>query len=255
MHSKYILKPLLIALFWLAVWQGLAFMAHNPIFLASPAEALSALARLLPRADFWRTVGYSCGRIFTGYLLALAAGLLLGALCHALPPLGELLSPALRLMRAVPVAAFVILALLWVGSRRLTALVVFVIAMPVLYAGVRAGLGQADPAMLEVARVFRIGPLRRARHIYRPALMPHLASAMTVSVGLAWKSGVAAEVIGICEHSIGERLYTAKLYLETADLFAWTAVIVLLSYLSEKLLALLLRRLAPAAPGKGGDRA
>ena len=252
MHSKHILKPLLIALFWLAVWQGLALAVHNRVFLASPAEAFSALVRLLPRADFWRTVGYSCGRIFTGFLLALAAGLLLGAVSHALPPVGEVLAPALRLMRAVPVAAFVILALLWVGSRRLTALVVFVIAMPVVYAGVRAGLGQADPAMLEVARVFRIGPARRVWHIYRPALMPHLTSALTVSVGLAWKSGVAAEVIGICEYSIGERLYTAKLYLETADLFAWTAVIVLLSYLSEKLLGLLLRRLTPTAPGKGG---
>ena len=253
MLNNRFLKPLLIALFWLALWQGLAVTVNNPIFLAGPLETAATLLRLAPRADFWRTVGYSCGRIFSGFLLALAAGLLLGALGHALPLAGEVLSPALRLMRAIPVAAFVILALLWVGSKRLTALVVFVIAMPTVYAGVRAGLGQADPGMLEVARVFRVGFARRIWHIYRPALLPHLASALTVAVGLSWKSGVAAEVIGICEHSIGERLYMSKLYLETPELFAWTAVIVLLSYLSEKLLALLLRRLTPAPRGKGGS--
>lgn len=253
MRKTSILKPLLIALFWLAVWQGLAIAVDNSIFLAGPAETLATLLRLLPRGDFWRTVGYSCGRVFSGFLLAFAAGLLLGALSRAVPLADEILSPALRLMRAIPVAAFVILALLWVGSKRLTALVVFVIAMPVVYAGVRTGLRQADPAMLEVARVFRVGFARRAWHIYRPALMPHLASALTVSAGLSWKSGVAAEVIGICEHSIGERLYMSKLYLETPELFAWTAVIVLLSYLSEKLLALLLGRLAPAPAEKGGE--
>lgn len=254
MPVKRFAKPLLIALFWLAVWQGLALAVHNSIFLVGPLETLSTLLHLLPSADFWRTVGYSCGRIFSGFLLALVAGLALGALGRALPPVDELLAPALRLMRAIPVAAFVILALLWVGSKRLTALAVFVIAMPVVYAGVRAGLRQADPAMLEVARVFRVGPARQVWHIYRPALLPHLASALTVSVGMSWKSGVAAEVIGICERSIGERLYMSKLYLDTPELFAWTAVIVLLSHLSEKLLALLLARLAPGGAKGGGGR-
>lgn len=253
MRPRHILKPLLIALFWLAVWQGLALMVPNAIFLASPADTLSALARLIPTADFWRTVGASCARVFLGFLLALAAGLLLGSAGHAIPLVGDALSPLLRLMRSVPVASFVILALLWVGSQRLTALVVFLIVLPVTYAGVRAGLAQADPSMLEVARVFRVGMGRRIWHIYRPALLPHFASAASVSMGLAWKSGVAAEVIGISAHSIGEKLYTSKLYLETDSLFAWTAVIVLLSWVSEKLLGLLLSRLIPG--GKGGGAA
>ena len=251
MRQRHILKPLLIALFWLAVWQGLAALVHNRIFLAGPAETLSALVRLLPTLSFWRTVGYSCARVLTGFVLAGLAGLGLAALGHRLPVVGELLSPILRLMRAVPVASFVILALLWAGSRRLTAVVVFLIVLPVIYAGARAGLSQADPAMLEVARVFRVGPGRRLWHIYRPALLPHLASALGVAVGLAWKSGVAAEVIGVCSDSIGERLYMSKLYLETDQLFAWTAVIVALRWLSEKLLARLLERWTPGGR-KGG---
>ena len=250
MRNNRFFRPLLIGAFWLAVWQGLAWMVGNAIFLAGPAETLAALARLVPTAAFWRAVGYSCARVCAGYLLALAAGLLLGTLGHAAPLAGEALSPLLRLMRSIPVASFVILALLWVGARRLTTLVVFLITLPVIYAGVRAGLAQADPALLEVARVFRVGLARRALHIYRPALLPHLAGAAGVAAGLAWKSGVAAEVIGICEHSIGERLYMSKLYLETDQLFAWTAVIVLLSWLSEKLLA---RLLARWTPGRKGD--
>ena len=237
-------KPALIVLFWAAVWEIAARIVGNPIFLVGPADTLIHLLSLLPRPDFWRTLAFSCGRIFGGYLLAVTAGFLLGALACAVPAAGELLSPVMLLMRSIPVASFVILALLWVGSRNLTFFVVFVIAVPVIYNATVTGLSQASGEMLEVARVFRTSLPKRIWYIYRPALWPHFMSAASVSMGLSWKSGVAAEVIGICDHSIGEKLYMSKLFLETKDLFAWTIVIVGMSFLSEKLAMFLLGRLS-----------
>ena len=245
-------KPILIALFWAAVWQAAAWAVGNPIFLVGPAETLQNLLSLLPRADFWKTVGFSCGRIFGGFLLAVLLGFLFGALSYSIPVVGDLLSPVMLLMRSIPVASFVILAILRVGSQRLTFFVVFLIAAPVIYNATVTGLSQTPKEMLEVARVFRAGLGKRIWYVYRPALWPHLLSAASVSMGLSWKSGVAAEVIGICDHSIGERLYMSKLFLETKDLFSWTIVIVLLSFLSEKLVLFVLRRLAVPQPETAG---
>ena len=51
---------------------------------------------------------------------------------------------------------------------------------------------------------------------------------------------MAAEVIGLPKGSIGERLYQAKIYLDTPDLFAWTAVIILVSLVFERVFLRLL---------------
>ena len=56
-------------------------------------------------------------------------------------------------------------------------------------------------------------------------------------------SGIAAEVIGIPDASIGEQLYYAKLYLDTGGLFAWTFVIIVASSLFESLFLWLLGRI------------
>ena len=58
---------------------------------------------------------------------------------------------------------------------------------------------------------------------------------------MAWKAGVAAEVIGVIDGSIGGKLYDAKIYLLNSDLLAWTVVIIALSVVSEKIFSMLLK--------------
>ena len=74
------------------------------------------------------------------------------------------------------------------------------------------------------------------------AVLPFLLAGCATSLGMSWKAGVAAEVIGVVAGSLGERLYDAKIYIQTADLLAWTVVIVALSALFERLVLVLLRR-------------
>ena len=90
--------------------------------------------------------------------------------------------------------------------------------------------------MLEMARVFALSRGKRLRAVYLPAVVPYVLGACRVSVGMALKAGVAGEIIGLPRWSIGEQLYLSKLYLNTADLFAWSLTIIALSLLLEKLL-------------------
>lgn len=237
------LRRMLAAAFWLLVWQLAAMAVGQRILLASPIETLARLVRLLPTGAFWRSVLYTLGRILAGYGMACALGIGLGILATRASVVADLLSPLLTAMRSVPVASFVIAALIWVPSRRLSLLIVAVIVLPVVYAGTVDGLRQIDPRLTEMARVFHMPRWNRLRTIELPALLPSLASSLSVAMGLAWKSGVAAEVIGIPTGSIGERLYKAKVYLATPDLFAWTLTIVLLSAACTRLLKFALGRL------------
>ena len=156
----------------------------------------------------------------------------------------ELLAPLVAVVKAVPVASFIILALVWLPSRGLAFFISALMVFPPVYLNVLEGIKRTDASLLEMARVFRVPFSRTLRGIYLPQVLPYFRAAVSVALGLCWKAGTAAEVIALSGGTIGERLYTAKVYFETPDLFAWTAVIVLLSAGFEKLFLLAVDKMA-----------
>ena len=162
-------QTLLAVAFWVAVWQGLAVcIGHNGLFLATPLQTVQTLWRLLPTADFWHRVGFSALRILTGFVLAVTVGLLLGACGARWRWFGTLVGPVMQLIRAMPVASFVILALLWVSGKNLSVIVSFTHVLPVVYAGTVGGIADTDPALLEMAKVYRLPLGKRLRYIWLP---------------------------------------------------------------------------------------
>ena len=231
-------------IFWLAVWQlaamGLArAYPHGSLLLASPAAVLYRLGQLAVTAAFWQTVGWSAARIFGGVLLSTLLAVLLAALAAWKNGVGELLTPLVAVIKAVPVASFIILALVWLNSRSLSLFISALMVFPPVYLNVLEGIRRTDGQLLEMARVFRVPFSRRLRYIYLPQIMPYFRTAVSLGLGLCWKAGAAAEVIGLPAGSVGERLYTAKVYFQTPDLFAWTVTIVAVSVLFERLFLIL----------------
>lgn len=251
--AKAWLRRAAVWLLWIALWQAIAAMVRNPIIFVGPFEMLRALWDQLFDAVFWQTIGHSFGKISLGFLGAFATGLVLGSLAYRFPFLGELLEPFMSLIRSIPVASFVILALIWIGSGSLSVCISYLVVLPIVYVNTIAGLASTDPRLLEMARVFHMPALKKVRYIYVPALMPYLVSGCKTALGMSWKSGIAAEVIGIPDTSIGEQLYYSKLYLDTAGLFAWTFVIVVVSAVFEQLFLFLLKRFwrQPGQPAGG----
>ena len=235
-------KNAFIFLFWLALWQLLTVMIHNRILLAGPADTIRSLSVQVTDAGFWKAILSSLSRISFGFFLAFFSGMLTGCLAFYRPFLRELLSPAIQLMKSIPVASFVILALIWTGAENLSVLISFLVVYPVIHINTIAGLSHTDLRLLEMARVFRVPLRKQALSIYRPALYPYLESALKTALGMGFKSGIAAEVIGVPQGSIGEGLYMAKIYLSTGELFSWTLTILLVSTAFEKVFLYLLKQ-------------
>ena len=238
---------------WILVWYlGSYLIDHiflnGHLFLPNPTAVFHALGKMALTAEFWRTIGWSTVRIFGGFLAATAAASLLAVPSYRFRPVRELLAPVIACMKTVPVASFIILALVWLKSSQLSFFIAFLMVFPPVYLGVLTGIGQTDPRLLEMAKVFQVPFWRQVRYLYLPAIAPHFRSAVSVGLGLCWKSGIAAEVIGLPDGSMGERLYMAKVYYLTPELFAWTAVIVAVSVLFEKFFL----RLVDKALGKAG---
>lgn len=235
-------KQLISILFWLVVWQAAAMWIGQEVFLVSPIQALLTLVQLLPQVEFWQRVGFSAGRILLGFLLGAVSSVLLAVAAEGSDWVEALLSPVMQLVKATPVASFIILALVWVSGSSLSVLISFLMVLPVLYGAVRTGIEGVDVQLLEMAKVFRLPLRKRLRVIWLPAVLPAFRQGCSVALGICWKSGVAAEVIGLPDGSIGDALYRAKITLSTGELFAWTFVIIVLSGVFEKLFMALLDR-------------
>ncbi len=236
-------------LIWLLIWQILAMLIHNPIYFASPAEVILALFEKIRDPLFWRSVASSLLRILFGFFAAFLLGFLCAFASHFKEWFRDFLSPMVHFLKSVPVAAVVVILLIWWGSKYLVLFICLMVVFPNIYLNMQAGLLKADENLLEVAKVFRFRRRDTFLWIYRPAYTPHLHAALSVSLGMCFKSGIAAEVIGLPEFSIGEQLYRDKIYFHTAGVFAWIIVVLTLSMLTEKILLFLFHRLSayPAA--------
>ena len=242
--SKKLLKNTAVFLFWLGVWHIAASLANRGLILdiPTPLTTLTALIRLLPQKAFILSVLGSVGRIVLGYLIAAAAGIICAVAAFRFPLFKTLTAPILQMIRAVPVAAFIILVYLWLKEGAIPVFISFLMVFPLVWANTEAGLSAIDKKLIEMAKVMELSRKNILRHIILPAVLPPVFAAFTTGLGFAWKSGVAAEVICRTGDSVGNLLWASKTSVDYDEVFAITAVIVVLSVLLENVLKITLGR-------------
>jgi len=239
---KSVARALAVLAFWLAVWAALAALVHKELLLPRPDLVLERFFALLVTNQFWLVTASSLLRIVEGFALGLTGGGLLALLMQKSRIATALLQPLVQVVRSTPVASFIILALVWIDKPLLPVFISFLMVLPISWANLRAGLENTDRQLLEMAALFRVRRLDVWRRIYFPSLHPYLLSAATTGLGLAWKSGITAEVIAAPRLAVGSELQAAKVNLETADAFVWTLVVAILSMALEKLLLRMMKR-------------
>ena len=235
-----------VAAFWLAVWVFAAALVAQPLILPGPGAVVVALLRLVCDAGTWAILVGSGARILGGLVLAAVCGGVLAGVSVRSRTFARLVAPALSFVKATPVACVVVLLLIWLGSARVS-IAVFLMALPGVYFSLVEGLTQVDKPL---EQMFRLHGVRGWRlffaHTWREVL-PFVLSCARAVIGMSWKAGVAAELIGMATGTVGERIYQAKLLIETADLLAWTVLVVAASWACERVLVWLLRASGPAA--------
>lgn len=218
------------------LWQLLAMKLDQKLLLATPVDVAKTLGVLVKSQEFYSAVAYSMGRILFGLLIGAAVGTACALLAGRWHFMEVLFWPYFSAMKATPVASVVILCLVWLSGRRLSVFIVFLVVTPVIYTNILAGIKNLDLKMKDMARVFGINGLRRLLYVYLPELKTYIIAAFALATGMAFKAGIAAEVIGTPGGSVGKMLYNAKVYLETPELFAWTLVIIVLSVVVEQVI-------------------
>ncbi|MBR2343524.1 MAG: ABC transporter permease subunit [Clostridia bacterium] len=229
-----IARPALVLLFWLSVWELLALAVGNSYFLPSVFETLSALGVIIRKEYFWGSVLMTLLRVCAGLVLGIISGALLAFLCNRFSAVNAVVSPLISVIKATPVATFIVLLWIFLSGNQLTILIAFLMVLPIVWQNLSDGLRTISRELTEAADVFELSRKRRIRLIYFPTLVSYLFPAIVTSIGLAWKSEVAAEIIAYTKNSIGQHINDSKYFMDTPSVFAWTVVVVLISILFER---------------------
>jgi NitT/TauT family transport system permease protein len=241
---RKILYTVPVILFWLLVWEIIAARVGSTIILVPPRLAFARLFLLAQTGGFWLSIATSMRRIMLGFFLALCSGVLVAVGASVSKIFHRLILPLVNLFNAMPLATFVLLVLFLFGRDNLSLVVPFVMVLPISFHNVYRGIKNTDPALLEMAKVFRVPFWKRVYYIYVKAITPYLLSAASVGIGFAWKSGISAELIGVVPGTIGRELHNARSAIAMVDLYAWTIAIVLLSYGIDRIFRLLFSKTA-----------
>ncbi len=223
--------------FWFGVWQLAAAKVGQELLLPAPLVVLKRLGELALTVDFYKAVGITMLRVCAGFTLGAAAGSILAALCAFSKAADSIISPLLRIVRSTPVQSFIILALLWIKYPIIPVFISMLMVTPVVWGNVKTGIENVDKGLLELTKAYNFSFWRCVKLLYIPSIEPYFFSGCLTALGMAWKSAVAAEVLVLPKGSVGTFLYYSKIYLETPDLFAWTAAVIVLSFIWEKALS------------------
>ncbi|MFZ7122016.1 MAG: ABC transporter permease [Eubacteriaceae bacterium] len=231
-HNKH-KGSMLWILFWILVWQIISFLVGNDLILPSPYSTITELYNLIGTYDFWLIIFNSLMRIVIGFVLSSVLGILWGVLCGLSKTIYSMSYPIIIVIKSTPVASIIILILLWVSKSFTPILVCLLLCFPIVWTNVYEGMSNVDNKLLQMARIYKVSNFNTIINIYLPWIRPYAVAGMITSLGMAWKVSITAELLSGTDYSIGRMIYNSKIYLETQQLFAWTLVIIILSYLIE----------------------
>lgn len=234
------LLPLSGLALFLAIWQILSGL-YNHVIIPSPVEVVRSFYSLAAGGELWEQSRHSIARGLSGFGLAVAAGTPLGLLIGLNPVAASLFRPVVVILQVTPLISWLLLAMIWIGFSGVPIFIVFVTTIPLIVINVFQGVNSIDQQLLQMATIFRIGKTRVIREIYLPQVAPYLMAGISNALGVTWKAVAMAEFLSV-QTGIGASMALARINLETAELFAWTASLVGLGLLTDRLLSYLTHR-------------
>ena len=217
----------------LLVWKLLAVYWNQELIMPSPETTLVTMWQVIQTDGFWQSVGYTLGRGLLGFVISCAVGVLAGFAAGFSPAVMWLLQPWVTVIRTIPVMSVIILAIIWFRTDIVPIFVTFLMIFPIIYSNVLSGIKNIDNRLLEMAHIYRVRPRRIMTELYFPAILPYLMAGASNAMGITWKVIIAAEILSQPRFAIGTNLMVAKIDLETARVFAWTAVAIAISFVLE----------------------
>ena len=230
-------RRVLVAALWIAIWEGMYLLIGSDVYFPSPLAVIKMLIALLIEKTTWLVIGYSVYRTLLALIISAVLGIVFGITCGLNRTMFDIINPLIVILKSTPVVSVIIIAIIWFRSTDVPIFAGVLMCLPIVFTGAVAGIRNTDSKLIEMCKFYKVGRFDMLRALYFRSSVPYINASVVSAVGICWKAVAAAEVLSIPRYSIGTNLYFAKTALDPASLFAWTLIIILLSYIFEALYA------------------
>lgn len=236
-------RKIIILIFWILIWELCSLFVNQILFLPSPLVVFKVLMSLIGDAYFWKSIFYSMARVILGLFLSIVIGIIIGIAAGLNKFIEELLNPLIICIKATPIMSIIILALVWFKSDYVSVFTTILTCFPIIYTNVLQGIKSVDIKLIQMANIYKVKKKYIIKDIYLPSIKHYIVSGILMCLGLGFKVSISSEVLSTPKYSIGLNLLNSKSMLETAELFAWTIVVILLSYIFETVFKKYIKRM------------
>lgn len=231
------IRRIIVILLWLAVWEVAYLLIGRDIYFPSPVSVVTTFFRLLTEKNTWVVVSLSLYRTLLAIVVSAVLGVVFGMACGLNRTMHDLVNPLIVTLKSTPVVSVIIIAIIWFRSTDVPIFSGILMCFPIVFTGTVAGVRSTDPKLIEMCSFYGVGRFERLKSLYFPAAKSHINASVISEIGICWKAVAAAEVLSMPRLSIGANLFFAKASLDPALLFAWTVIIILLSFVFESIYA------------------
>ena len=240
---KSVLYSALPFVFWIGLWELSSQLINSEFIIPGIIPTAEALWILLGESEFYVAILFSLLRVLIGLTLGVALGVFVAVISYKFKPVRKIFTPAVSVIKSTPVASFIVILWIMMSGDSLAIFVSFLMVFPIVWQNTIDSFAAVDPQLLEVSSIYGFSNCKKIRLVYFPILLKFLIPAIITSVGLAWKSEIAAEIIAYTSRSIGYLINESKTLFDTPKIFALTLVIIIFSVILEFVVKKLLGRI------------
>jgi len=204
----------IVARIWRTAWPKLAALAvvliawqllflsgwKDPWVLPSPQTVFAEVQRQLGTNELWDAFGRTIWRALYGFALSLVIGGAIGLAVARVKVLRAAIGSIITALQTLPSVAWVPMAILLFQLGEGTILFVVVLgAAPSIANGVIAGVDFIPPLWMRAGRNLGAKGFALYRHVAGPASLPAIVAGLKQGWAFAWRSLMAAEIVGAAD--------------------------------------------------------
>ena len=205
------------------LWAALSGLATDRT-LPSPQAVLGFALQDSLHGDLVFNLGMTLWRVTASYVIAMAAGTVLGVLLGLNRRADTLLDTWLLILLNLPALVLAILCYVWLGLTETAAITAVALnKVPSVVVILREGTRSLDRDLEEMARAYRMPTGTWLRHVVAPQLAPYAAAASRTGLALVWKIVLVVELLGR-SNGVGYAISTAFQLFDVRAILAYALV-------------------------------
>ena len=227
-------RKVLIWILYFILWQGIAMFVNQSIILPSFLDVFNRLVTILSDSPFYVPLFYTLFRVVLGTVVAFVLSFIFAILSYDFDFVDNALKLIVLISKTIPNITYILLVLIWFSREMSVFFVTLLILFPVLYTQISSALLGINPEHLEVLKLYPETYFYRLFKVILPLIKISLIEGIKGALSLGFKVGVMAEILGQVQPGLGYLMHLARMNFETVDLFAYTAIMIMVVVLIEK---------------------